>query len=170
MTFDSNSTFIANRLRQLENDVSNLAWRSFNTSIVFDDILIDNFSSVDGINETFSSYLYDAVNTRIYKPVGSDLALVTDYWNSLLSSPNSVFCLIEVVLPEDTVAINTDIKAYISTDNGENYTQFTSLFQLFLVQSTRVAYLKGEINSLTSSTNQIVLKIQTKERQKTQES
>ena len=161
MTIDNNTILIHNIFSQLEVDIVKLAWGSFTTNTLFDDIFIDDLSSIDAINGSSSSYLYDAANDQVYKPTSSDMIIVTNSWLVSQNNPVAAFCLLEIIPPIDYV-INTDIQVFVSSDNGTNYQQFTNLYRLFTFQSTNVTYLKGEISDLTPhSDNRMVLKIQT---------
>ena len=162
MPFDSNIKLIFDKMRQIENDVSNLAWRSFTTSIVFDDIFIDNLSSVSAINWSQSSYLYDSVNDLVYKPTSSDMTITTNPWSASQINPSSSFCLLEIIPSGSGYDVSLDIRVSVSTNNGSSFTQFTNLHELFVFQSTGVTYLKGEISGLTEyGSDQIVLKMET---------
>ena len=162
MTLDTNYTLLSNIFRKLEVDIVKLAWSSFTTNTLFDDLFIDDLSSHSAINNSLSLYQYDISNHTIYKPPSSDLLVVTtNQWMATQNNPTSSYCLLEIYPPYGGYTINTDLKVYVSMDNGAHFEQFTNLYQLFAFQSLNIVYLKGEISGLTPwNNNQMILKIQ----------
>jgi hypothetical protein len=162
MTLDNNYTLIYNIFRKIEMDIIKLAWGSLTTNTTFDDLLVDDLSSHSGINNTLSYYQYDPSYKYAYKTSELDLRLTTNVWTASLNNPASAFCAIEIYPPPEGYAVGEDIMAYISTNNGSNFEEFTNLYQIYSFQSLNLVYLKGEINSLTEyNDSQIVFKIQT---------
>lgn len=157
---DTNIQLIKRKISQLENDIINLAWKSFTTITEFDQLYIDELSSTSNIDNS-SIYQYDSTNKLVFKPSGSNLTLVTKNIDFYEINPTSSFSIIEIIYPTNGYNINSDIKLYISLGQL-NYTQVTNFYHLWTQSSTRTSYLKGEINNLgLSGTSTVSLKIQT---------
>jgi hypothetical protein len=77
----------------------------------------------------------------------SDLTLITETWLASSVNPVSALCLFKVYY-SGAIVLNTDLKAWISTDNGGNYEQVSNLSVLRTDGSYTI--IKGSIPALVA--------------------
>lgn len=94
-----------------------------------------------------------------YSTKSSNLTLITETWQSSSINPTSALCLIKVFYTGNII-LNSDLTAWISTNNGINYDQISNLS---ILQTTgNYIILKGINTSLTAQNdNRIRFKILT---------
>jgi hypothetical protein len=97
--------------------------------------------------------------TTSYSIDVSNITFITNNWDASSINPTYVYCILLLTVM-DSMVPNTDLKLYVSTDNGSNYTQITNLIVLNTV-GTQV-YVRGELTGLTQrGTKSIRMKITT---------
>lgn len=76
-----------------------------------------------------------------------DITLVTDSWEASANNPTSAYCVLKI-LPLEAITLGTDLKAYVSMDDGTNYEEITGLtvFQ----EDGSYDFVKGTISGLTA--------------------
>ena len=67
--------------------------------------------------------LFDKV-TLTYSGAFQDMVFVTNSWEASTNNPTSAFCMLDIE-PVDALSMNTDLKAYVTIDDGSNYEQIT---------------------------------------------
>ena len=92
--------------------------------------------------------------------IGSEnITFFSRSWASSKVNPKVCFCNL-VLTSSETLIPNSDFAVYISTDNGQNYSQITNL--IVLNSTGTQIYYQGEISDLISrNTKDIKLKIRT---------
>ena len=163
MTIDTNTIFISNRFRQIELNIINMAWELFSTNTLFDDIYIDNFMDNSGINENLSIYQYD-VNNHYIEMLNPtiDITLITNVWVSTFTNPAASYCFIKLILPSN----NYDLQSYISVDNGQNFYEYSNLYEYLsftsIINNLDIVYLRGDVVDIPQTDdNRIIFKITT---------
>lgn len=86
--------------------------------------IIDEFADETGIDTAASANeVYDAVNLLYSPDTGTDMSLVSEEvavdWYPFTGA------LVVLMEEVDSITINTDIKGWVSGDNGSNWTQVT---------------------------------------------
>jgi hypothetical protein len=77
----------------------------------------------------------------------SDMTLITKSWDASLNNPTYAFCVFQIDSME-TLVLDTDIKAWISMDDGSNYEQITGL-SIIRTDGTK-KLIRGDKSSLTA--------------------
>jgi hypothetical protein len=77
----------------------------------------------------------------------TELTLVTDTVNLTKKDPTAAYVFLDVQAPE-TYTLDTDLKAWVSTDDGTNYTQISGLELIYSVNNHD--YVQGTISGLTT--------------------
>jgi hypothetical protein len=81
-----------------------------------------------------------------YDQSASDISFITIPYEVSDNDPSSAYCVLKI-LKGEAYTINTDLKAWVSIDNGANWEQITELSVLFSVGS--VDYLRGDLVGVT---------------------
>jgi len=160
---DTNSTYLAKKLRKLESNISNLAWKVITTGVSFDEVFVDNLANTNYINGSLSQYVFDQANSLVKNSTGSNLTLVTTARTLPANNPTSSFCLIEVMpVSVGDIVENIDIQAFISINNGGTFVQYSRFYNLVAFQSVNLVYFRGDVSGLIQyNDNRAVFKIQT---------
>ena len=141
-----------NILRPLESMLVMLAWDTYSDDRQFDDIASDTFGDTSGI-ETSSSSGYTASTGYISPTTSENMVLVSQEWEASANDPTSAFVLLNVE-PLEAITLNTDIKAYISIDDGANYQQVTGLSIFREIGDND--FIRGDISGLIARTDKTI--------------
>lgn len=97
--------------------------------------------------------------TFTYSTTFSNMTFVSNPWRASDINPTSAYCVVSLYSSE-AYSLTTDIKIWISTNNGIDFEQFGSLTSIGS-HGTNV-YVRGYVDNLVArNTNTIVIKIQT---------
>ena len=89
---------------------------------------------------------------------GQDMVLVMDSWEASANDPTDAYTVLQLE-PQEAYTLNTDLKAYVSMDDGSNYEQFT--LNPFREVGTS-DFVRGDISGLTARTDKTMrLKVTT---------
>jgi hypothetical protein len=92
-----------------------------------------------------------------YATTRSDMTWISPTWSASANDPTKAYCVIDVE-PIDSISLDTDLKAWVSIDDGTNYEQISGLSSFQQVGSH--VYVRGTKTGLTSrSDNQIKVKV-----------
>lgn len=145
MTIDINNFLISQKFEELEENIANLAWNSFSSSNYVDDIYIDNFGDISGINVESSSYLYDTITDCIGRLNSSTaLTLVTNVWYSTWPNIKGSYCLLKITPPIEGYSLT----ASISVDGSTFYT-YGNLYEYFVLND--YVFLRGDVFNIPDS-------------------
>lgn len=136
----------------IESGVVMLAWDTYTDDRAFDDIAIDDFGDTTGI-ETGSSSGYTASSGYIQPTASQNMVLVSQGWEASANDPDSAFILLNIE-PIDSITLDTDIKAYLSINDGTNYEQVTGLAVIREIGS--YDFIRGDITGITSRTDKTI--------------
>jgi hypothetical protein len=171
---NSNSTW---QSATTNNEISALQWAmtaSGNrmTSSVLSDVTTSGYTGTGGFStgtktldfaigfDCVYNYVPEMISYSIdYTAPTSDIILITEMWEASANDPTSALVLLDIVA-YSPLTMDSDIKVWISTDNGANYTQITGL--TLLRNEEDHTFIKGIDTSLTvRSDNRIKCKITT---------
>ena len=134
-----------------------LAWDTYATDITFDDIATDNLGDTSGI-ETGSSSGYTASAGYISPTASENMVLVSQEWEASANNPTSAYCVLAVE-PIDAIILDTDLKAWVSINDGANYEQITGL--TIFREIGNYDFIRGDITGITARTDKTMrLKIE----------
>ena len=136
----------------LEDSTIMLAWDAYATDMTFDDVAIDSFGDTSGI-ETGSSSGYTASAGYISPTASENMVLVSQEWEASANNPTSAYCVLNVE-PIDAITLDTDLKAYISIDDGSNYEQITGL--TIFREIGNYDFIRGDITGITARTDKTI--------------
>jgi hypothetical protein len=133
-------------LTPIESSLIMMAWDVYTDDRYFDDIATDSFSDTTGI-ETGSSSGYTASSGYISPTANQDMVLVSQEWEASANDPIEAFVLLNVE-PTNAIILDTDLKAWISIDDGTNYQQITGL--TIIKEIGNYDFIRGELASVTA--------------------
>lgn len=136
----------------IESGVVMLAWDTYTDDRYFDDIATDNFADTTGI-ETGSSSGYTASSGYIQPTASQNMVLVSQEWEASANDPDSAFVLLNVE-PISSITLDTDLKTYISIDNGANYEQITGL--AITREIGNYDFVRADISNITARTDKTI--------------
>lgn len=136
----------------IESGVVMLAWDTYTDDRTFDDIAIDDFGDTTGI-ETGSSSGYTASSGYIQPTASQNMVLVSQEWEASANDPDSAFILLNIE-PINAITLDTDLKAYVSINDGTNYEQVTGLAIIREIGS--YDFIRGDITGITSRTDKTI--------------
>jgi len=146
---------VYNDLNKLQNSIVNLYWSVFSTNQGFNDIFTDQFDTQDGIDQTYSNYIFDSTNKCLIKPSLTNLVLVTKTWECSQINPNRAFTVIEIETV-DEIQLGVDVTIKMSTDSGLHYTELTPLeiYQTVDISDyNKLYFIRGDISTLPQLDN-----------------
>jgi hypothetical protein len=106
-------------LSSIEDSAAMLAWDTFLGDIAYDDLYTDNFNDQTGVLSTTATY--DGTN-KLYS--GAGFTLTTNSFEASTNSPVAAWMFLDIEYI-DTITTNTDVKCYVSIDNGSTYNTLT---------------------------------------------
>ena len=136
----------------LEDSTIMLAWDAYATDMTFDDVAIDSFGDATGI-ESGSSSGYTASAGYISPTASQNMVLVSQEWEASANNPTSAYCVLNVE-PIDAITLDTDLKAYISIDDGSHYEQITGL--AIFREIGNYDFIRGDITGITARTDKTI--------------
>lgn len=136
----------------LESGAVMLAWDTYTDDRYFDDIATDNFADTTGI-ETGSSSGYTASSGYISPTASQDMVLISQEWEASANNPTTAFVMLNVE-PVNAITLDTDLKAYISIDDGTNYEQITGL--AIFREIGNYDFIRGDITGITARTDKTI--------------
>ena len=74
-------------------------------------------------------------------------------WEASVNDPTSAYCLLDIE-PVDSITLDTDLKAWISINDGTNYEQITGL-SIVGTNGTH-NYVRGDISNITARTDKTI--------------
>ena len=74
-------------------------------------------------------------------------------WEASVNDPTSAYCLLDIE-PTDSITLDTDLKAWVSINDGTNYEQITGL-SIVGTNGTH-NYVRGDISSITARTDKTI--------------
>jgi len=86
-----------------------------------------------------------------YATAASNMTYISKSWEASQINPTSAFCLLDIETTESLV-LDTDLKAWVSMDDGANYEQITGLIVLLASGNRQV--LTGNKTGLTARSDQ----------------
>jgi hypothetical protein len=84
--------------------------------------------------------------TAAYEVGARDVILISTSWEASQNNPESAYCVLSIE-PVDTVILDTDIKAFVSMNDGVDYEQITGL--TVFREIGPYEYVRGDITGLT---------------------
>ena len=133
-------------LTPLESALVMMAWDVYTDDRYFDDIATDSFADTTGI-ETGSSSGYTSSSGYISPTANQNMVLVSQEWEASTNDPLEAFVLLSIE-PTNAITLDTDLKAWISIDDGTNYQQITGLAIVREIGS--YDFVRGELASVTA--------------------
>jgi hypothetical protein len=82
------------------------------------------------------------------------LSLISNSWEASVNDPTQAYCVLDVE-PVDEIINNTDLKAYVSIDNGANYEQITLEGTPFREVDVH-DYIRGDLAGITTRTDKTI--------------
>lgn len=129
-----------------------LAWDTYTDDRTFDDIAVDNFGDTTGI-ETASSSGYTASSGYVQPTASQNMVLVSQEWEASANDPTSAFVMLNIE-PINSITLDTDLKAYISIDDGSNYEQITGL--AIFREIGNYDFIRADLSSITARTDKTI--------------
>ena len=74
-------------------------------------------------------------------------------WEASVNDPTSAYCLLDIE-PTDSITLDTDLKAWVSINDGTNYEQITGL-SIVGTNGTH-NYVRGDISNITARTDKTI--------------
>jgi hypothetical protein len=144
-------------ISSLEDSTVMLAWDTYSDDRAFDDIATDSFADTTGI-ETGSSSGYTASTGYIFPTASQNMVLVSQEWEASANDPNDAYVVLNVE-PIDAITLGTDLKAYISINDGTNYEEITGLTTFR--ELGNYDFIRGDLTGITARTDKTIrLKIE----------
>ncbi len=81
-----------------------------------------------------------------YSHAGEDIVLVLSAWEASENDPNDAYCVLDIG-PVDEITLDTDLRAYVSMDDGANYEQISGLARFRQIEEHD--FVRGDISGLT---------------------
>ena len=97
--------------------------------------------------------LFDKI-TFTWMGAWQDIVFVTNSWEASVNDPKSGYCVLDIE-PTDAITPNTDLKAYVTIDDGSHYEQIT-LEALPFREVGVHDYIRGDISSITARTDKTI--------------
>lgn len=82
-----------------------------------------------------------------YTPTPGDITLIPYSWEASANDPKSAYAILKI-LPGEAITLGTDLKAYVSMDDGSNYEEISGL-EVFQTDGS-YQYVRGTKSSLTA--------------------
>ena len=79
--------------------------------------------------------------------------LISESWEASVNDPTSAYCLLDIE-PTDSITLDTDLKAWVSINDGTNYEQITGL-SIVGTNGTH-NYVRGDISNITARTDKTI--------------
>lgn len=136
----------------IESGVVMLAWDTYTDDRYFDDIAADTFGDTTGI-EIGSSSGYTASSGYVQPTANQNMVLVSQEWEASANDPDSAFILLNIE-PVNAITLDTDLKAYVSINDGTNYEQVTGL--AVIREIGNYDFVRGDITGITSRTDKTI--------------
>ena len=135
----------------IEDALIMMGWEVYSQDIAFDDIYIDDFTDETGIDTGNSTATYSSSGSYYSNTA---MVLISNSWEASVNNPTSAYCVIDLE-PVDAVTLNTDVKAWISIDDGSNYEQITLESSPFRIIGAH-NYIRGDVSSITARTDKTI--------------
>jgi hypothetical protein len=108
-----------------------------------------------GFNAIDSIPSFNGFSATYVVPEKDSMTLISKSWGASVVNPKTVQCLLRCKL-HDLISLNTDLKVWVSMDDGNNYEQVTNLS--LLPNTDGYSYIVGYKNNLLSR-NDLTMKL-----------
>lgn len=139
-------------IKPVEDSLVMVAWDTYADDTLFDDIATDSFADTTGI-ETGSSTGYTASTGYISPTASQNMVLVSQEWEASINNPTRAYVVLNVE-PINAISLGTDLKAFISINDGTNYEEITGL--AIFREIGNYDFIRGDITGITARTDKTI--------------